>query len=398
MKVNKILFLLEYLIAGALVLDCRSIWTASPMFSDKVAYLDVIIILLSGIGICCINQMNISGIHLEILILFAIYLFIYGSINPTKRINYFAYMTIFVLFLYMALSDRAEIKKILIAYSNLIFINAIVSLIFWILGTRLNVIHPTNSIASVWSDSGLALYKPSYYNLYFETQADNLSFLRNSAIYTESPMAGLNFSLAFLIKLFLQKKVTISKIIILVLAIFSTHSTTAYLVVILTILFKLFFYKNKTIRNLLRSITVILIPISLFIIFIMLKSKFSSFSGGIRTDDYKVGFQIWKDYPIFGCGFNNDSVIQSYMGSWRIVNNGFSNSIMYVLATGGIYLEIIYIVMFLKGLLISIKNKKIDNVFLYAVFFLIWGVMIVPYNYVIVLMFVLMGTTSTRKE
>lgn len=397
MKVNKILFLFEYLIAGALVLDCRSIWTASPMFSNKVAYLDVIAILLGGLGICCMTKIRISATQLCVLIFFAIYLFIYGIIDPTKKINYFAYMTIFILFLYMSFIDRSEIKKILLAYSNLIFIIAVISLFFWVLGTRLNIIHSTNTIASVWSDSGQILYKPSYYNLYFETQADNLNFLRNSAIYTESPMAGVNFSFAFLIDSFLSKREKIIKLIIFIFAIFSTHSTTAYMVAILTVLFKLLFYKNKTIRKLIRLIVILLIPIVLFGIFLMLKSKFSSFSGGIRSDDYKVGFQIWKNYPIFGCGFNNDNIIRSYMGSWRIVNNGFSNSITYVLATGGIYLEIIYITMFLRGLLISIKSRNINNAFLYTMFFIIWAVMIIPYNYVIVLLFVLIGTTSSRK-
>lgn len=374
--------ILAYIIALALVFNCQTIWTASPGNSVVISYLNLFLIIVGSFGIFFINRFKVKN-PLIILLVF-VYLIIYYFITPVNKNLFLGFAIVVCLFLSIIFCDEQKMKEILIAYSNLVFLIACISLFFWIFGTIFKVISPNSNIVSTWSNSGTYVLQKSYFNLYFETQLDGSNFLRNSAIYVESPMAGFNFSTALLVEIFLNKNINIKKVIILSIGILSTHSTTAYFILIFVGVYLLFSNKNINIRKLIWYLSILIFPLVLMIIYYMLKNKFATLSGGLRTDDYKVGFEVWKNYPLFGCGFGNDQTIQMYMDSWRSINIGFSNSITYILATGGVYLFSLYFLPFLAGILYSLKHKDIKLFCFICTFFVSWAVLIVPYNFIVV--------------
>lgn len=381
--------LFEYMIALALVLNCQSIWTASPVFSSSLFYFNLLLIGVGSLGILILKKLSIK--HLYVFIFTLLYLSIYYFVTPVNKNAYLGLILVIYTLLLVMLCDSTEIQNILLAYSNLVMIVAVISLFFWFFGTLMHVISPTGDIISTWSNTGQAVSQRSFFNVYFETQMDASSFLRNSSIFTESPMAGFNFSTALLINLFIKQRSNLINFLILSIAVLSTHSTAAYLVLFSAVFYLLYFNSKKDLRQLAYYFSLVIIPVMAFVIFGMLQNKFATMSGGLRSDDYKVGIAVWKDYPFFGCGFNNDQLIQTYMNSWRSINIGFSNSITYVLATGGIFLFGIYIVPFCLGIVSSIKRGNIKLLFFCFSVFISWAVLIVPYNYIIVtiLLFIL---------
>ena len=83
---------------------------------------------------------------------------------------------------------------------------AVLSVIMWILCSLIKVIPPTGTIPFNWTAvNGVYSFIPTYGHIYFETQDINLPFIgniiRNTAVFTEAPMASLNFCIAFLLKL-----------------------------------------------------------------------------------------------------------------------------------------------------------------------------------------------------
>ena len=85
-------------------------------------------------------------------------------------------------------------------------------------------------------------------------------------------------------------------------------------------------------------------------------NNFSSFS--VRLDDFKVGLLAWKQNILFGIGIQNYKYLSQLMESWRSANVGFSNSLTDILSGGGLYLSILYLFCFAKGLYINAIRKN----------------------------------------
>ena len=78
-------------------------------------------------------------------------------------------------------------------------------------------------------------------------------------------------------------------------------------------------------------------------------------------DDYKAGVITWLQHPFLGSGLSNTNGIQQNMSAWRSYNTGFSNSIMEILAEGGIYLSLFYFYAFIKGLYSGVNKKNYNE-------------------------------------
>ena len=171
---------------------------------------------------------------------------------------------------------------------------------------------------------GVIRYSQSYHNIQYITQNINLAgrfLIRNTSIFTEAPMYAFILSIALLIQLFKVDNLNKIKIGILLITIFTTFSTIGIVFALGLVIIKYLLNKPKNkIRVLIKSTIfpiVVIIASSIASIFIISKINETSVSGitsySVRLNDFKVGFDVWKDYKFVGIGFNKQDFVQRYI-------------------------------------------------------------------------------------
>ena len=155
---------------------------------------------------------------------------------------------------------------------------------------------------------GYERFIPNYHNLYFETQQWGDIF-RNTAIFTEAPMAALNFLVALAFNMIFLNKTKLAKFksFILIIAGLMTISTTMYIGILALLIYR-FFEKtaraNKYISLIKFIFIIILFVISAVIVNSLINSKLQTGSGIDRSSDYINGINAWINHPIMGNGLN----------------------------------------------------------------------------------------------
>jgi len=368
----------EYILAFCLVANCRSMW----LMIDGSKFAKYLFYLTACSLFACIftnKYFIINRFKLGLLISFGImiYFSVYAMLN-NYNIKEFLKFTIIVILLivyYFSTSNIKSIPDILKKYNDIILIIALVSTFFWLFGSILHVISPTEIVYSKWTNSGKFKAVYSYYGIYFEPQKINFfgifkNLIRNSACFTEAPMASFNFSLALINEILIFKSRNLKRILLFVIANITTFSTTGYIIVITVFIYTIIRRKSKYIdtQKLKILFSPFLLGIGILLIYIMFKKKLSNSSGIIRLDDFIVGFKAWKNNIIIGNGFENNDILKIYMGAWRSYNTGFSNSPMQILAHCGLYIGIIYIILFCLAVKNAIEIHNLDF-FIYVVMF-----------------------------
>lgn len=397
----------EYFVALSFLLDGRFIWLVEKQDTSMRSNL-LWFMLITSVIMCIyfyryIKKDNLSNCIWTVFIL-SIYLLFYlilQSNNRTMFIKFFISVIVLVVFYYLCCLDK-NIPSVLEKYENLVIIIAIISLIVWFMGSIMGIIKPSSSVLSYWT--GNPVVTKSYYGLYYETQMTinrilGSQIIRNSAIFTEAPMANMHFCIALLIEMFLKDNTSKRKSIILIIAIASTFSVVGYSLVLGIIILKKLMSKQKS--RLLNFIKYCIMPIAIIfisiIIYGLISSKLSTYSGSYRIDDYIVCYKAWKENILLGGGIGNDEYIKAFMGAWRSENTGLSNSVLQILAHGGLYIGILYFLIFFLGFKDSIENKNKEKL-LFTIFLLaLLSVVIFTYQYITIFMIIHIYVTSTRK-
>lgn len=391
----------SFLIAVSLILNCRSIWGSITinnlgMFTFGSLVIGILFSFMSVINI------NIPKYALNVLLFLSIYIFIYliQPINNSRLSDaFFIGFSFLSIYLYTIIFFNTFVIDILIKYYiNLLVLICIVSLFFWIFGSIFKIIRPTGFVLSNWgAQYGRPNIVNSYYNIYFETQTLN-NVIRNSAIFTEAPMASLNFIIAFLFQSLVNKndKYHLLKEIILVLGILSTMSSTGYIALLIIFVMKSFFldYKNK---GFFLPFILILSIVSLLIIHYLLISKLENASGQTRADDFRAGYEAWKLHPYMGSGLNNN-LYQNFMANWRGNNLGFSNTIMDVLVSGGIYIFILYLISIIYSVIVSLKTHNLNNIIFIVVVAYLFITTIFTNTYILFFLFIFIVINSLKNK
>jgi hypothetical protein len=387
--------ILAYLIALILLLDSRTIYgflTNTPRWWNYLIF--------AGIGMCVAAVLIIllfRVIHLDkssqqqliFCAIIAVYFSIFVLYHDAKSYTMKLLLAFLLLAIYHIVAEKGK-PDILMKFRNIVVVIAAISLLFWISGSIMHIIKPSGTVLSIWSGTAAPKAVNCYKYLYFETQEMTVPFLhintyRNTAVFSEAPMAAFNFSIALLTEIYINPKKRKSVIIILSSAIITTISTTGICVLLLIIIHhisKNFSKKKSPLFLILIPIILGVLALGMILVVVLVKDKVSSNSGIARLDDFRVCFLAWLHHPLMGCGLGNGEYIQSFMSLSRLVNNkGLSNSPGLVLAEGGLYLSILYIIAFSR-MLIRSHRSKIKNYYIWALFFiLIFTITMVPFVY-----------------
>ena len=188
----------EYLIVISLILECRSVY--NHLVGKAWISYAIVIMLAAGVLGALISQKIIyfNKSRAIAFVTIAIYLLLYIFFNSYHWSSYLrCLLCLVIIFIYYLFCYRDGIPSILYKYENVILLISVISLFFWVFGILLGIIKPSGIIHTTWSGSSESAVFPSYFNIYFKSQRDAEPFLRNSAIFTESPMFSFHVSLLF---------------------------------------------------------------------------------------------------------------------------------------------------------------------------------------------------------
>ena len=358
---RRLLCALEYGIAAVLLLQCNTAWMCIAPVRDYIgivlfAVLCVCVlgcILLSG-GIFSLRRL--AGGSLLLLLLFS-YLMVLFFAHQVNRPVFWRFTAGFlVLAAYQFFCYDGGISSVLKKYSRIVVGVAAYSLVMWLLCTVLEVIPSTGFVMTSWNDTAYfdAPIK-SFFGIYFEAQVG-----RNTSIFTEAPMAALQYGLAALIAL-LQERPNLICLGVLALAILSTTSTMGYLILLFVALILGYrwvqrkgWLENRSIRIAgciaLGTLTVGAVAVLIW--------KLQTTSGSIRSDDFAAGFRAFGDRVLLGHGFNFMVPVQQYMSEWRHYNIGFSSGLLYVLANGGLWLGALHVGPAVRAVIVGSRRRQ----------------------------------------
>jgi hypothetical protein len=354
--------ILEYLVALFTILSTSSMFFVA---TEKHYYLNGLL-AISLIILIFYNLLNKKYKKIRItnsfifLFLYFIFAIIFMLINVKLNIVNFVYVFLIIFplfyFYYCIISDD-EKNNIFLAIVDVMVLLSVLSLFFYIFGSLLKIISPTGIFTVNW---GKISSFPSFYNLHFNTQG--LTFfghyiIRNTGVFPEAPMYSLNLVIAYAICKLLMKDCKKYKKIILSLAIFTTLSTTG--IILWSVIFLYCLIKNnRNKKSLIKLIfPFILLSVSALCIFFFTE-KTQTLSFSTRLDDYVACFKAWKENILFGNGYNNETIIKSYMSSYRTYNMGLSNSLFALLAQCGLYGLSFYFFAFLRALKLCKTDKN----------------------------------------
>lgn len=364
-SITRIQKFLIYLAAFLIMLNIGTVYTHMPgggHLDGIVTFLPAVLLLGVVVIKRWFNQATAAR-TVKVVVLIAAYLAICSIICGANMRNTIAQiMFVAILVLYCALIEKGRNPFLLIAYRDIIFIVALISLVFWLFGSILGIISPSSSVISNWGVSGGGSYNTlkSYYHLYFELDRTFIfgGFITsNRSIFVERAFTSFAFSIGWLYELFIENRKSKVRLIIFSLSMISTLSMTGLIIIVVT--FMLYYIFNGTNQRILNFVRVIFIPVIVFVawfsINFLLETKFSMGHSGIsRISDFRNGFVAWKYKPLFGYGFGNSDVIHQQF------RTGYSNSVTMILTQGGLAMFLLYLIPFVKGLSVGIKLHNIN--------------------------------------
>ena len=352
----------EYGIAAILLLQCNTVWMTIASVREqlwKILPVALFVLVVCGIALS-VRRIDLKklGIGAAIYASIALYLLILFFVIKTNKDVYLSFLHIFMLLaLYQIVCYRGGSDGVLMKYRTLLCFVAVFSVVMWLLCTVFKWIPPSGVEMTSWNDTAF-MDTPiqSWARIYFQAQPN-----RNTSIFTEGPMAALQYSLALLVDTFLAKKPSLLISGILAVALLTTMTTTGYLVLLLVAAVYLwrFALKKGWLSKKEGKMTVIALgALGAGVVIAVMLWKLKTASGSIRFDDMRAGVLAFWDAPLFGNGCNNLPAIQQYMSPWRHHNMGYSSGLLWILSDGGLWLGAVYLCPIVLAAVRSVRQKR----------------------------------------
>lgn len=369
----------EYLWIAILILNGNSVYNANALRDYHLlfwcvvataALLAVNVLLRKArptkAGIILAAMLAVHGIA---------YIFMRHEQMTAKR---FAYLFVLglpcLLMAFSAMHRQGNLMKMFYRMVNVVCVLGVVSVFFWVFGVLLGWIQPNMQTEIKW---GHFTKIDGYFGIHFAFQQDTTFFkgqhlYRNSGIFAEAPMFNLWANLALAVEMLLKEKPSKVKIVILCVTIITTLSTTGLIFIALCFgLWGLLHIKKLGKMKpwckwlLIGGISLAVLAAG-YALYRLMAVKIQTVSFLMRLSDYVGAVVLWLKHPIFGSGFANLATLVGYVYSPN-GTVGFSNSITGVLATGGLWMELVYLIPHVGTMIPAFtKNKRVS---LFAVCF-----------------------------
>ena len=263
--------------------------------------------------------------------------------------------------------DRIEGKpyNLIYKYADVVAVYAFLAVVIYLFAVFFGGKMPSTTVSTYWSNKGTLKTYTDYFGIVAMStdkifSIGGFEFFKMYGIFPEPPMAMIPLITALYVEVFLKKnKSGIVAAVFISLAVLFTGSTLGYMLLILA--FALLALgklpeKWREISYIALAVTVCVVVAVLFAV--KKKNDYSSFSA--HLEDYVLCFKAFLKSPFIGNAFGNDFPILELMSAERFEHNpGLSNSIAVILAQGGILLELICFLPYVRGLA-GIFSKDAD--------------------------------------
>lgn len=274
-------------------------------------------------------------------------------------------------------STGRNIVQFLQDISAVMVVQSAISLVFYAFGSCMGVIRPSGSVTVQWG--GIRVFN-SYFGLYFSDNDSPYGILscgRNTGIFTEAPMHAYMLVLALAVQLFVINELRLRSITIILVAIFTTYSTTGMAVSIMAIALRVLCSSLKWKKVL--SVGIVL-PGAIFATWRLYEQKltFAETSVMIRGDNLQNAWDVFLHYPFAGIGLKAESFNGSTIGHTSVMTQ--------VLADGGLVLFTFFYSTVLLVLVQSAMKRSWRVFSLYACYFVTGLFTVVTYTSLTILM------------
>lgn len=378
--------LLDYIFLFSVIITCNTMYSTSQGFAGLGKWATLLLVVSVFLRLL-VSRISMKAIHMIMsrsLIFILIILLIVSlngfKISETSFVYYFVLFPIFMMILQMYY-DVNEIANLIRKFVRIIFLLAICSLLFWLIGSVFHIISPTVYVLNYWNGGGIV---EGYYNLHFEAQKIEIFgaiLVRNTGIFAEAPMWSLVLSLALIFQTLHIKKWNFTTWT-LIITIMTTTSTTGVYIIGLIFLYVLF-SKTSGVKRCVSSLVILAI---IYCFSILWDNKSGTGSATIRFDDYKAGFLAWQESPIWGLGISDGlRAIEQHMDRTVRYNLGYSNSFFVVLAQGGIMLISYYFYPVIKIILNKFSSNDLKFSALLIIFLMLTTIFTETYMFLFVI-------------
>ena len=313
--------------------------------------IDIVIFVLC-VGLCFINNSIIRNVDFVFLLFLLLYLALSSFITSTN------------LFYYIGLYGRVLIGAILLTgfkhdYKDLrIYLNKGLWVVCYISFVNLLLFSFAPSAFHINEfPSGRVYYSIAYIFNYLPPAPHEL-FIRNQGIFFEPGVLQIFVNLLLLDELILKKR-SIFSVWFPILIIFSTFSTTGFILTLFIIAWRILFVGKRT-KYIFRRIFLLSVFIIcvLPIVWINFENKFvgeGASSSALRLYDFTMGLNIIGDKPLFGIGMDlsryfkyNTLADMEFYSDYNInLDRGNTNTLMMV----GIHLGLPMLFLYLNAIL-----------------------------------------------
>ena len=342
----------EYLWALMVVLNGNSIYHASAYIDYHLLEYGILLTMALLVIYRFTGKIRLETSWVALGVFLALYSVTYlsarqGTMSAADFFMLFVIGLPLLVLLFTQMHQRDILIPLFRKVGDVVCVLAAISLFFWLFGVVLKMIEPNMATVISWGRFG---FVKGYYGLHFEVQLDTtffpMAFLyRNSGIFAEAPMLNLWLNIALAIELFLKSRGSRRRVVLLVVAVFTTMSVTGILFLLLCLLLYLLRSERGSkagrVGMMMAVILLLALPVLVILIGFSLSLKADTRSYLMRLSDYSAGVKLWLDYPILGSGYGNLRSLQEYMYSPDGVL-GFSNSLTAVLGTGGLWVAVLF--------------------------------------------------------
>ena len=318
-----------------------------------------IFILILG-ALLCINYQKITarGVYKTAAVVLFLAVFLFFTRYNFIRTLLYLIIPFALCFLYLSTKKTGEEKSSFFLYlSDIIVVFSAVSLVLFTFGTLLGLFPETSTVRVWWAEEERVI--PHYLHLLYEAQdieLFGLKFMRNCSIFPEAPAFAAFIAVSFGAEMFLRKKLSLYRVIILVLATLTSFSAKAVLLVCAALILKLLFWDKKGAKFVLLKGSAALLSLGFAAFVLVEKAKSHSFF--IRLDDFYACLKAFGTSPIFGAGYYNDSAVITHFEYAYRANDGLSMGLAVLLAQGGLWLFLFYVLSAAKGVLAAEKSER----------------------------------------
>lgn len=403
-KISFVSFI-EYIWVFLIVLECNTVYIhITAWHLDLSIYImGVTSFLFIMLSILYRRTSAISLTFVSAAVLYLIYMLFFALLNNDSIEFIYKYLIFIPLvsMIFIIKQSANDSQSTIFKLADIVFFLAALSLIFWCLCSILQLLPYTSTVSAKWNT--IQSIK-SFSYVYFEAQESitflGIDVLRNTGIFIEAPKYCICLLFSLLTELFLKPRFSKFKVTILALTILSTFASYGIIVLMCSIFLKL--VVSKRIK---RPTKIFAMPVIFILVIIGIqtlvsdKSVSGSSSFNVHLDDFIAGFKAWQDHIFIGNGYNSMDRIWHYMSTFRRNNTGFSNSIMQVLAQGGLWLFSVYLTAFISGFALA-KNRHDWRIFSFTLMTLLMFIgVIFSYRFILLLFvayFFSLNFTSTK--